>query len=53
MSTKTTSMADKANLVKDNEEALKSADELRAKASSNSLAAKANLVKEFNEKNNK
>lgn len=53
MSTKTTSMADKANLVKDNEEALKSAGELRAKASSNSLAAKANLVKEFNEKNNK
>ena len=52
MSTKS-SMSDKANLVKDNEEALKNADELRAKASSNSLAAKANLVKEFNEKNNK
>ena len=52
MSTKS-SMSDKANLVKDNEDALKAADELRSKASSNSLAAKANLVKEFNEKNNK
>ena len=52
MSTKS-SMSDKANLVKNNEEALKAADELRAKASSNSLASKANLVKEFNEKNNK
>ena len=53
MSTRTSSMAEKANLVKDNTEALKAADEFRAKASSNSLAAKANLVKEFNEKNNK
>lgn len=53
MSTRTSSMAEKANLVKDNNEALKAADEFRAKASSNSLAAKANLVKEFNEKNNK
>ena len=53
MSTRTSSMAEKANLVKDNTEALKTADEFRAKASSNSLAAKANLVKEFNEKNNK
>ena len=53
ISTRTSSMAEKANLVKDNTEALKAADEFRAKASSNSLAAKANLVKEFNEKNNK
>jgi YidC/Oxa1 family membrane protein insertase len=53
MSTKAASMADKANLVKNNEETLKAADELRANANSNSLAAKANLVKEFNEKNNK
>lgn len=53
MSTRTSSMAAKANLVKDNAEALKVADEFRSKASSNSLAAKANLVKEFNEKNNK
>jgi len=55
MSTKSssTSMTDRANLVKDNSEALKNAEEFRSKASSNSLAAKANLVKEFNEKNNK
>ncbi|SFH81430.1 YidC/Oxa1 family membrane protein insertase [Pseudobutyrivibrio sp. OR37] len=53
MSTKSTSMADKANLVKDNSEALKAAEEFRSKANSNSLAAKANLVKEFNEMNNK
>ena len=53
MSTKSSSMAAKANLVKDNETALKAADELRSKASSNSLAAKANLVKDFNEMNNK
>ena len=52
MSTKS-SMTDKANLVKDNEDALKAADELRSKANSNSLAAKANLVKEFNEMNNR
>ena len=53
MSTKSSSMADKANLVKNNEEVLNAANDLRAKASSNSLAAKANLVKDFNEKNNK
>ena len=46
-------MADKANLVNSESEALKKADEFRAKANSNSLAAKANLVKEFNEMNNK
>ncbi len=53
MSTKSNSMADKANLVKENEDALKKADELRSNASSGSLASKANLVKEFNEMNNK
>ncbi|WP_044939256.1 YidC/Oxa1 family membrane protein insertase [Pseudobutyrivibrio sp. LB2011] len=53
MSTKSSSMADKANLVKNNEEALNAANELRAKANANSLAAKANLVKDFNEQNNK
>ncbi len=53
MSTKSSSMADKANLVKDNEEALNAANELRSKANSSSLAAKANLVKDFNEQNNK
>ena len=52
MSTKST-MTDKANLVKDNDEVLKAADELRAKANSNSMAKKANLVKEFNEMNNR
>ena len=52
MSTKS-SMASKANLVKDNEDALKNADDLRAKAGANSLAAKANLVRDFNEMNNK
>ncbi len=52
MSTKS-SMSDKANLVKDNEAALAKADEIRAKAVSGSLASKANLVKEFNERNNK
>ncbi len=53
MSTKSSSIADKANLVNSESEALKKADKFRAKANSNSLAAKANLVKEFNEMNNK
>ena len=53
MSTKNTSMADKANLVKANEEALEKANEFRSKAVDGSLASKANLVKEFNEMNNK
>ena len=51
MSTKK-SMLDKANLASD-EELLNRASELRSNASKGSLAAKANLVKEFNEKNNK
>ncbi len=53
MSTKNVSMADRANLVQNNDEALKHAEEFRSKANANSLAAKANLVKEFNERNNK
>ncbi|MCR4695570.1 MAG: YidC/Oxa1 family membrane protein insertase [Pseudobutyrivibrio sp.] len=53
MNTKSSSLSSKANLVKDNEDALKNAEELRSKAVKGSLASKANLVKEFNEKNNK
>ena len=53
MSTKSSTMADKDNLVNNNAETLSKADELRAHAVSGSLASKANLVKEFNEKNNK
>ena len=53
MSTKSSTMADKANLVNNNAETLSKADDLRAHAVSGSLASKANLVKEFNEKNNK
>ncbi len=52
MSTKR-SMTDKATVVEDEAELLNKANELRAKASSGSLASKANLVKEFNEMNNK
>ena len=53
MTTKNSSMTEKANLLKDDEEALKKAAEFRSKATSGSLASKANLVKEFNEMNNK
>jgi len=53
MSTKSSTMADKANYLKNDDDALKNAEEFRSKADSNSLAAKANLVKDFNEKNNK
>ena len=53
MSTKSVSMSDKANYLNNNDDVLKAANEFRAKADSNSLAAKANLVKDFNEKNNK
>ena len=52
MSTKKT-MSEKANLVDASEDTLKKADELGAKASDGSLASKANLVKQFNEMNNK
>ena len=54
MSTKNNStLASKANLVNENEDVLKKADELRASANDGSLASKANLVKQFNEMNNK
>jgi len=52
MNTKKT-LSEKANLVNEDAEVLKKADEFRSKASSGSLASKANLVKEFNEMNNK
>ncbi|SDB52470.1 YidC/Oxa1 family membrane protein insertase [Pseudobutyrivibrio sp. YE44] len=53
MSTKNNTLASKANLVNDNEDTLKKAEELRSSASDGSLASKANLVKQFNEMNNK
>ena len=53
MSTKIDSMYSKTNVESDDADALKKADEFRAKASNGSLASKANLVKEFNEMNNK
>ena len=52
MNTKKT-LSEKANLVNEDAEVLKKADEFRSKAASGSLASKANLVKEFNEMNNK
>ncbi|MCR5416477.1 MAG: YidC/Oxa1 family membrane protein insertase [Pseudobutyrivibrio sp.] len=51
MSTK--SMSDKANVNVDSTDALKKAEEYRSKANGGSLASKANLVKDFNERNNK
>ncbi len=51
--TSTKSMTDKATVSSDKTEALNKAAEYRSKANSNSMAAKANLVKDFNEKNNK
>ena len=53
MSTKATTMTEKANMLSNDSETLKKAEEFRSKASSGSLASKANLVKEFNEMNNK
>ena len=52
MSTKNT-MRDKANLATNDVEALTNAEALRSKANSGSMASKANLVKDFNEQNNK
>ena len=52
MSTKKT-MTEKANLVNASDDVLKKAEEFRANASDGSLASKANLVKQFNEQNNK
>ena len=53
MSTKTSTLAEKANLLNEDADTLKKAEEFRSKATSGSLASKANLVKEFNEMNNK
>lgn len=52
MNTKKT-MADKANISPERIEALDKAEALRATAPKTSMAAKANLVKEYNERNNK
>ena len=52
MNTKKT-MADKANISPERIEALDKAEALRATAPKTSRAAKANLVKEYNERNNK
>ncbi|MCF0127227.1 MAG: membrane protein insertase YidC, partial [Pseudobutyrivibrio sp.] len=52
MNTKKT-MADKANISPERLEALDKAEALRASAPKTSMAAKANLVKEYNERNNK
>ena len=52
MSTKK-SMSSKANISNEKIEALNKADEMRTKAAPGSLASKANLVKEYNERNNK
>ena len=42
-----------SKMQKTNEELLKKAEDLRANAKPNSMSAKANLVKDFNERNNK
>ena len=52
MSTKNT-MRDKANIATSDVEALTNAEALRSKANTGSMASKANLVKDFNEQNNK
>ncbi len=52
MSTKQT-MSDKAKVNTSNKEALERAEKLRSSAPAGSMAAKANKVKEFNERNNK
>lgn len=44
---------DAKNISAKNEELLKKAEDLRANAKPNSMSAKANLVKDFNERNNK
>lgn len=47
------SMASKANISNDRLDALNRAEEARSHAKSGSMASKANLVKDFNERNNK
>ena len=51
--TSTKSMNDKATVSADKTEALNKAADLRSRANSSSMASKANLVKDFNERNNK
>ena len=46
-------LSEKANVNMDNKEAVDKANELRKSAKAGSMASKANMVKEFNEKNNK
>ncbi len=43
------SLSEKANIATENEEVLEKAAQMRSNAKPGSLAAKANLVKEFNE----
>ncbi|MCR5144373.1 MAG: YidC/Oxa1 family membrane protein insertase [Lachnospiraceae bacterium] len=52
MNTKNT-MSSKANVSQDKLDALNKADEARSKAKEGSISAKANMVKKYNEKNNK
>lgn len=52
MNTKNT-MSNKANVNNDQIDAINKANEYRSSAKSGSMASKANLVKDFNEKNNK
>ena len=53
MNTKSSSMASKANINTEREDAINRANEMRSSAKSGSMSSKANVVKEFNEKNNK
>ena len=46
-------MSSKANISSDKLDALNKAEEARSHAKSGSMASKANLVKDFNERNNK
>lgn len=53
MNTRSNSMASKANISQEKTDALNHAAEIREQAKAGSLASKANLVKDFNERNNK
>ena len=52
MSTKDNSLSARANLSTENKEALEKAEAARSRAKSGSMASKANMVKDFNERNN-
>ena len=52
MSTKDNSLSSRASFTTENKEALEKAEAARSKAKSGSMASKANLVKDFNERNN-